>query len=72
MYTRTNNVVRSVVYSIDGHEFRSSITSNHKFTFNAFLSSVVATASSKDRQFPFFYVSRDFAAHTKNELMQTI
>lgn len=28
-----------VVCGIDGHEFRSSISSNHKFTFNAFLSS---------------------------------
>lgn len=59
-----------VVCGIDGHEFRSSISSNHKFSFNAILSSAMVAASllplssSKHYQFPFFYVSRDFAEHT--------
>lgn len=72
--TYTQIVVRSnvCVLYIDGHEFRSSISSNHKFTFNAFLSSTaVAAASSKNHQFFLFYVSRDFVAHTKAEPMQT-
>lgn len=63
------------VYCIDGHEFRSSISSNHKFTFNAFLlllAVAAVAASSKHHQFSFFYVSRDFAAHTKAEPMQII
>lgn len=71
--TYTQIVVRSnvcVLCTIDGHEFRSSISSNHKFTFNAFLSSTTvaaAVASSKNHQFPSFYISRDFAAHTKTK-----
>lgn len=52
-------VVRTSVYCIDGHEFRSSISSNHKFTFNAFLSTTaaVSSSSSKHHQFPFLRIA---------------